>query len=52
MTAIPARHLMCPGDLKDHDANVIGGAITAHTALGRMFVSPLINVFGRLLHGC
>ena len=103
---ITARHLMCPGDLEDHDANLIGGAIgggtsalhqqsvfrpvpglgrsetpvrglylasssahpgggvhgacganaaraaiTAHSALGRMFVSPLIAASGRLLRG-
>lgn len=103
---ITARHLLCPGDLEDHDANLIGGAInggtnalhqqlvlrpvpglgrsetpvrglylasssahpgggvhgacganaaraaiTAHSALGRMFVSPLIAASGRLLRG-
>ncbi|HEY2564475.1 MAG TPA: hypothetical protein VGI44_12230, partial [Acidimicrobiales bacterium] len=101
---IAARHLLCPGDLENHDANLIGGAInggtsalhqqlvfrpvpglgrsetpirglylasssahpgggvhgacganaaraamTAHSALGRMFVSPLVAASGRLL---
>jgi phytoene dehydrogenase-like protein len=103
---ITARHLLCPGDLEDHDANLIGGAInggtsalhqqlvfrpvpglgrsetpvrglylasssahpgggvhgacganaaraamTAHSALGRTFISPLMNATGRLLRG-
>jgi phytoene dehydrogenase-like protein len=103
---ITARHLLCPGDLEDHDANLIGGAInggtsalhqqlvfrpvpglgrsetpvrglylasssahpgggvhgacganaaraalTAHSAIGRMFVSPLVAASGRLLRG-
>ena len=103
---ITARHLQCPSDLEDHDANLIGGAInggtnalhqqlvlrpvpglgrsetpvrglylasssahpgggvhgacganaaraaiTAHSALGRMFVSPMIAASGRLLRG-
>jgi phytoene dehydrogenase-like protein len=103
---IATRHVMGPGDLEDHDANLIGGAInggtsalhqqlvfrpvpglgrsetpvrglylasssahpgggvhgacganaaraalTAHSALGRMFVSPLVAASGRLLRG-
>jgi len=103
---ITARHVLCPGDLEDHDANLIGGAInggtsalhqqlvlrplpglgrsetpvrglylasssahpgggvhgacganaaraaiTAHSALGRVFVSPLVAASGRLLRG-
>jgi phytoene dehydrogenase-like protein len=103
---IATRHFMGPGDLEDHDANLIGGAInggtsalhqqlvfrpvpglgrsetpvrglylasssahpgggvhgacganaaraaiTAHSVLGRMFVSPLVAASGRLLRG-
>jgi phytoene dehydrogenase-like protein len=103
---IANRHFMGPGDLEDHDANLIGGAInggtsalhqqlvfrpvpglgrsetpvrglylasssahpgggvhgacganaaraaiTAHSALGRMFVSPLVAASGRVLRG-
>jgi phytoene dehydrogenase-like protein len=103
---VTARHLLCPGDLEDHDANLIGGAINggtsalhqqlvfrpvpglgrsetpvrglylasssahpgggvhgacganaaraalrADSAVGRMFVSPLVAASGRLLRG-
>jgi phytoene dehydrogenase-like protein len=103
---ITARHLLCPGDLENHDSNLVGGAINggtsalhqqlvlrpmpglgrsetpvrglylasssahpgggvhgacganaaraalaAHSALGRMFVSPLVAASERLLRG-
>jgi phytoene dehydrogenase-like protein len=45
---ISARHLMCPGDLEDHDANLIGGAINGGTcAIHQQLVFRPIPGLGR-----
>jgi phytoene dehydrogenase-like protein len=45
---ISARHLLCPGDLEDHDANLIGGAINGGTcAIHQQLVFRPIPGLGR-----